>query len=198
MPILDDPNADARSLMNRRPCVCDGKASGIVCKHFWGLDQRFRAANAEAVRRGDVRRNCTLSDSFLLEFTEQEKPTFCNRYEPRKSEGLVAIVKRAARAAVFLGPKAGAGYEPYDVEFDSYRSMTAEDITKLREDMPDKIIPTMFGGFGGPGAGKSPDMLSAEDIMNGPQIGMLKPGEKIPGSELNTETEDVLGKLFDK
>lgn len=194
MPILDDPNADARSLMNRRPCVCDGKANGIVCQNFWALDQRFRAANAEAVRRGDVRRNCTLVDGFMLEFTEQEKPTFCNKYEPRKTEGLVAIVKRAARKAVFLPPKAGAGYEPYDAEFDSYKSVTVEDIAQLREDMPDRVIPSMFGGRNG----KSPDMFTIEDIANGEQIGMLKPGEKIPGSVLSDEAEEALRSLFDK
>ncbi len=194
MPILDDPNADARSLMNRRPCVCDGKANGIACKYFWGLDQRFRAANAEAVRRGDVRRNCTFPESFLLEFTEQEKPTFCNQYVPRKTEGLVALVQRAVRAAVFLGPKGGAGYEPYDAEFDSYRSVSQAEIDKMREEMPDKIIPSMFGGM----SGKSPDMFSFSDIANGPQIAILKPGETVPGLNLSKEAEAALDGLFGK
>lgn len=193
MPILDDPNADARSLMNRRPCVCDGKANGIVCKHFWGLDQRFRAANAEAVRRGDVRRNCTLTDAFMLEFTEQEKPTFCNRYEPRKTEGLVALVQRAVRAALFLGPKGGAGYVPYDADFDSYKPVTTDDIAKLREEMPDRAFPSLFGGMSG---GKSPDTFSFSDIANGPQIGMLKPGEKVPGLELSKAAEAALDAMF--
>ncbi len=192
MPIIDDPNADARSLMNRRPCVCDGKASGIVCKHFWALDQRFRAANADAVRRGDIRRSCTMPSSFMLEFTAQEKPTFCDRYEPRETPGFVAIVKRAARKIAFLPPKAGAGFEPYDAEFDSYKGMTVEELAKLREEMPDQRIPSMWGM-----GGKSPDQFTADDIINGPQIGMLKPGEKIPGSMLSDETENALNALFE-
>ncbi len=190
MTVLSDPNADARSLMNRRPCVCDGAASGIVCKHFWGLDQRFHAANADAVRRGDIRRNCTMVDGFMLEFTEPEKPTFCNRYTPRKTPGLVAITKRVARAAVGLKPKAGAGYEPYDVDFDSFKPMTPEEIEALRTAMPDRPIQWQHG--------MDPSRMNAFDIANSPPINMLAPGEKPKGLELSAETEAALGGIFDR
>ena len=198
--IIEDPSADARSLMYRSPCVCDGEASGIQCKHFWGIWQKFRAANADAVRRGEKQHACTLTNGLVLEYTTEEKPTYCVRYEPRKAQGLVNIVKRAAIACVGFTPqdgsgcvggtkkhKATAGYTGFDVEFAAYRGMTIEEINKLREDFPD--LPTKWG------AGKNPASMSASDIMNGEQIRILQPGETMPGV-LSDETESKLDGIF--
>ncbi len=187
--LTSDPNAEARSLMNRRPSVCDGAANGIPCAHFWGLVQRFRAANTDAIKRGDTRRNCTMVDGFMLEWVEEEKPTYCTAYTPRKSPGLLALVQRAVRAAVFLPIKGGAGYAEYDAWFDAYDPMTPEDIADLRALMPDRPIAFQHG--------KDPSTMSFEDIARGEQIGIVKPGEKIPGTELSTDVEKALGDIFD-
>ena len=110
MSIIDDPNADARSLMNRAPCVCDGERDGIPCRHYWSVIQKFKAANADALRSGEKNRACMLTAGLVLEFTEEEKPTYCNHYTPRPAPGLVAIVKRKVRALAHapLPPFAGS------------------------------------------------------------------------------------------
>ncbi len=207
--IIDDPNADARSLMMRAKCVCNGEANGVQCKHYWGVNQKFRAVNSDSVRRGEQNRSCKHVDGFLLEFVSEEKPTYCNHYEPRGAPGLVALVARAVSLALGLGPKSGIasgwideptstkmvistmGYVAYDKTFESYDPMTNEKIEALRKEMPDRPVVGRWKT-------SDPSALSADDIVNGPQIGMLKPGEPIPGLELSKETEAALGGIFDK
>ncbi len=189
--IIDDPNAEARSLMNRAPCICNGEQNGIPCTHYWNVIQKFRASNADGLRSGEKQRACTLTDGLVLEFTEDEKPTFCGRYEPRKTRGLVAITKRAVRTLVGLSPHAGHGYEAYNKDFEEFRPMTVAEIARNREAFPDK--PVAFGV-----GGKNPAMWTADDIMNGPQIGILKPGEKPPSTTLSDETEAGLDGIFGK
>lgn len=185
----EDPNADARSLMMRAPCICDGEAKGIPCRHYWSVIQKFRAQNADTLRSGEKQRACTLTSGLVLEFTTEEKPTYCNNYDPRKTNGLVSIVKRTARAAVGLSPKAGWGYAKVDDDFVKYNPMTIEEIEELRKKYPDQDIPGMRG--------KNPLSMSAHDIATGPQIGILQPGEKMPTLGLSEDTEKELGGIFD-
>jgi len=185
MTLIEDPNADARSLMYRAPCVCTGAANGIRCKHLWSVAQKFRAQNADAMRLGEKHRSCTLTDSFLFEFTSEEEPTYCDRYEPKKEPGLVAIGKRVS--ARLLGRKKGPGYVTYDQGFARFNPMTIKEIQKLREEFPDQ---PMWG------SGKSPLMMTMDDIANGPQIGIVKPGEEAPPSGLSPETEKELDGIF--
>ena len=197
MTIIDNPSADARSLMYRTPCVCDGEASGIPCQHFWGIWQKFRAANSDSVRRGEKQHACTLTAGLVLEYTTEEKPTYCARYEPRKAHGLVNIVKRAAAAMIGRAPGYGAagakkhrstaGYEVFDETFNTYNGMTVEEIKALREQYPDQ--PSKWG------AGKHPMSMTVDDIINGEQIGILKPGESLPGesAELTQGLDGIFG-----
>lgn len=68
--------------------------------------------------------------------------------------------------------------------------MTLEEIAALRAKIPDPPPnPYQIGG-------KSPDQLSVDDIMNGPQIGIVKPGESIPGVTLAPEADKMLDDLF--
>jgi hypothetical protein len=187
MTLIEDPNADARSLMNRAPCICDGESSSVVCKHYWSVIQKFHAQNADGLRSGEKQRACTLTEGLVLEFTSEEKPTVCNRYEARKETGLVAILKRSANA-LLMQPK-GAGYVRFDSEFAKFNPMTVEEIAKLREQFPDR--PVVWG------QGKRPDMMTVADIANGPQIGILKPGEEMPGG-LSEETDKALDGIFDR
>ncbi len=207
--IIDDPNADARSLMMRAKCVCNGEANGVQCKHYWGVNQKFRSINSDSVRRGEQNRSCKHVDGFLLEFVSEEKPTYCNHYEPRGAPGLVALVARAVSLALGLGPKSGIisgwiegseydakqvlstmGFIAYDGNFEGYKPLTNEEISRLREEMPDRPVVGRWKT-------ENPGTLGVDDIVNGPQIGMLKPGEPIPGLELSKETEAALGGIFD-
>jgi hypothetical protein len=194
--VVQDENADRRSLMYQAPCVCSGEANGVQCKHYWYAFQQFPSANADAVRDGDKRRNCTVAPSFMLEFTDKEKPTRCNRYEPRLASGLVAIVKRTAARIAGLAPRAGAsnggwvvtwGFVGLDHRFEDFRPLTAADVKKLRETFPD--LPKVLG------AGKRLDQLSIQDIIDGPQIGILRPGEKVPEG-LSDETSSAVDGIF--
>ncbi len=201
--IVEDPNADARSLMMRAPCVCNGEANGVQCKYYWAIVQKFRAANADAVRSGEKQRGCHLVDGFMLEYTSEEKPTYCNSYEPRVAGGLVALVQRAAAEAVGLAPQAGRlpvlnktskdyvtwGFVPFDSEYEDFHPMTNEEIAALRKEMPDRPI-QWFGN-------KNPASMTVDDIVNGPQINILKPGEELPTSEtLSKESETALDGIF--
>lgn len=186
---IEDPGAEARSLMYRAACICDGERTGIPCKHYWAVIQRFRAANADALRSGEKQRSCTMAQSFLLEWTSEEKPSFCNRYEPKPTSGLVSIVKRTSRRLVGLPPKPGAGYEKFNTDFETFRPMTNEEIARLREEIPDPPSAAFA-------TGKPPTAWTMDDIMSGPQIGILKPGEKPPGQELSPETEKALDEIF--
>lgn len=186
---IEDPAADARSLMHRAACICDGERTGIPCKHYWSVIQKFRAANADSLRSGEKQRACTLCPSFLLEWTTEEQPTFCGRYEPRKTPGLIALVKRAARSAAFLPPKAGQGYEARNLDFETFRPLTKEEIEQLRKEMPDEQ-------FANQQSGKPPTSWTVDDIVNGPQIGILKPGEQLPSQGLSSDTEKALDEMF--
>jgi len=188
MTIIEDPNADARSLMYRAPCICNGEKTGVQCKHFWGFFKKFAAANADTVRDGEKQRSCTLVPGWPLEFVDEEKPTRCNRFEPRKEPGLVAITKRAAVRLV--GGKEGPGYVRFDDSFERFNPMTEEDIKKLREEFPDRPVVGRFT------MGKNPMSMTPDDIINGPQIGIVKPGESAPSSELSEETSRAVDGLF--
>ncbi len=169
--------------MNRAPCVCSGEATGIRCAHYWRVSQRIRAANAEFLREGIKQRACTVTPGWPLEFTEDEKPSYCNRYEPAKEPGLVNIMRRA----VGLG-----GYAKYDAQVEEFRPMTPEEVAKLREEFPDDPREQAFAN------GKNPGEMTADDIMNGPQIGILPPGAPVPDGKLDEQAEDAIAGIFGK
>ncbi len=192
--ILSDPNADARSLMKRAPCLCDGEKTGVPCKNFWTVWQKFDAANADGLRTGERSHSCTLTESFLLEWTSEEQPTGCNRYSPRPAEGLFALVQRAVGLVLGLKPNANSrlsstpGYVRFDADFTAFKPMTLEEIEALREEFPDRPITWS--------AGKDPSKMSAAEIFSSEPIGMLKPGEQIPGS-LSVETQNAVNSIFE-
>jgi hypothetical protein len=193
--LLADPNSDDRSLMNRAPCICDGEKTGVPCQSFWAVTQKFDAANADALRSGVKNRQCTLMHGWLLEFVSEEKPTFCNRYSPRPAPGLLALVQRAIGNALGMTPNQNAhfrtstpGFMRFDDEFNRFHPMTLAEIDRLREEFPDRPVTW--------GVGKDPSKMSVGDIMNSDPIGILKPGETMPGS-LSSETSAFVDGIFD-
>lgn len=174
MPHIDDPNADARSLMMKAPCVCSGEKNGIRCKHYWALMQKFSAANADTLRDGKKRRNCTLVNSFMLEFDDKDAPTYCVAYEPLPAPGLVNILRRAVRTAPLAGGLCGAeskkntsGYVPYDDRFEVFRPMTLEEIEKNRAENPDRPVvfdQFRFNGLRNPATLSDPDAIAKDSV----------------------------------
>lgn len=184
MSLIHDPGAEARSLMVNAPCICNGEKTGYVCKHYWSVMQKFSANNADTMRDGEKQRACTLMSGWPLEFVSEEFPTRCNRYEKRPLPGLLALVARAVGLAEH-------GWQKFDPKFEEFNPMTLEEIAALRAKIPDPPPnPYQIGG-------KTPDQLSVDDIMNGPQIGIVKPGESIPGVTLAPEADKALDELFD-
>lgn len=184
MSLIHDPGADARSLMLNAPCVCNGEKTGYVCKHYWSVMQKFSANNADTMRDGEKQRACTLMNGWPLEFYSEEFPTRCNRYERRPLPGLFALVARA------IGLADDNGWQKFDPAFETFNPMTLEEIAELRRLKPDPAPdPFQIGG-------KRPDQLSASDIMNGPQINIVKPGEGIPGVTLSADADKALDEIF--
>lgn len=183
MSLIHDPGADARSLMLNAPCVCNGEKTGYVCKHYWSVMQKFSANNADTMRDGEKQRACTLMNGWPLEFVSEEFPTRCNRYERRPLPGLFALVARAIGLA-------DRGWQQFDPGFEEFNPLTLEEIAELRRLKPDPAPdPFQIGG-------KRPDQLSASDIMNGPQINIVKPGEGIPGVTLSADADKALDEIF--
>lgn len=170
--------------MLNAPCVCNGEKTGYVCKHYWSVMQKFSANNADTMRDGEKQRACTLMNGWPLEFYSEEFPTRCNRYERRPLPGLFALVARA------IGLADDNGWQKFDPAFETFNPMTLEEIAELRRLNPDPAPdPFQIGG-------KRPDQLSASDIMNGPQINIVKPGEGIPGVTLSADADKALDEIF--
>jgi hypothetical protein len=182
MPFIDDPGADARSLMLNAPSICNGEKTGHPCVHYWAVNQKFKAGNADTVRDGEKQRACTLVAGWPLEWTSEEAPTKCNRYARRPRPGLLALVQRAVGLA--------QGYEKPFTDFEAYNPMTWDEINKLREDRPDPA-PDPFR------AGPDPSTMTAHDIINGPQIGIAPAGTVVTESGLKPETHSFVEGLFD-
>lgn len=182
MSLIHDPGAEARSLMYNAPCICNGEKTGFVCKHYWAVIQKFAANNADTMRDGEKQRACTLMSGWPLEFVSEEFPTRCNRYERKPLPGLFALVARAVGLAE-------RGWQAYDPAFEDFNPMTLDEIAELRKRVPDPA-PDPFQ------RGKRPDQLTVTDIINGPQIGIVQPGESIPGVTLAPEADKVLDEMF--
>jgi hypothetical protein len=183
MTLIHDPGAEARSLMMNAPCICNGEKTGFVCKHYWSVMQKFAANNADTLRDGEKQRACTLMNGWPLEFVSEEFPTRCNRYERKPLPGLIALVARAVGLA-------DRGWQKFDPGFEEFHPMTLEEIEDLRKLKPDPAPDPFQRG------GKRPDQLSADDIINGPQINIVKPGEAVPGTTLSPEADKALDEMF--
>ncbi len=157
-----------------------------------------------------------MAPSFLLEWTSEEKPTYCGRYEPRKAPGLRALVARAVAGALFLKPGedptlrvavgshvlnlglgVGGGYAKFDTEFGVFRPMTPEEIEANRKANPDRDIAWGSARFGQ----KNPTEWNASDIAGGEQINMVPrnaDGTQTPltGAALSAATEAALSGVF--
>ena len=169
--------------MLNAPCICNGEKTGYVCRHYWSVMQKFAANNADTMRDGEKQRACTLMNGWPLEFVSEEFPTKCNRYERRPLPGLLALVARAVGLAE-------RGWQKYDPAFEDFNPLTLEEIDELRRLKPDPAPDPFQKG------GKRPDQLSVSDIINGPQIGIVKPGESIPGVTLAADADKALDEMF--
>lgn len=82
--LIDDPSADARSEMMRKPAICNGKANGVPCRYYWLHIAKVESNNPDILRQGEFHRACLISPGFPVEFSEETIPHTCNQYVPRR------------------------------------------------------------------------------------------------------------------
>lgn len=181
---IEDPGAERRSLMLKKPFICNGALTGIQCEHYWLRFAPIVANNPDNLKDGERGRACLLSEAFLPEFDSADTPTFCNRYEPRKATGLVNIARRALSS---MGFKAG-GYVAYDKPHEEYSPLSPEEIRELQAadpSTPDEYFPPQMG-------------ISVADIARVQTANMGPAPAPKPGETTKDEVEAALASLTEK
>lgn len=80
--IIEDPKDRERSLMFKKPTVCDGQRDGFQCKHYWFFISRVDVANPDALRTGRKDRFCVFNGgTFPMGDGGSELAVECNKYE---------------------------------------------------------------------------------------------------------------------
>lgn len=181
---IEDPGAERRSLMLKKPFICNGALTGHQCEHYWLRFAPIVANNPDNLKDGERGRACLLSDAFLPEFDSKDTPTFCNRYEPRKAPGLVNIARRAFGA---MGIGKG-GYVGFDKAHEVYSSLSPEEIREMQAadpSTPDEYFPPALG-------------ISVADIARVQTANMGPAPAPKPGEISPEEVDAVLATLTEK
>lgn len=173
---IEDPGAERRSLMLKKPFICNGALTGNQCTHYWLRFAPLVANNPDNLKDGERGRACLLSEAFLPEFDSTDTPNFCNRYEPRKAPGLVNIARR------IIGR---GGYVRYDKAHEEYDSLAPETIREMQAadpSTPDEYFPPQMG-------------ISVADIARVQTANMGPAPEPKPGETTKDEVEAALASL---
>jgi len=81
MTVLQDPEAEKRSIMSQRVPRCNGHQDGLQCKHYWFVQANIQVLNADHFREGERLRRCMLVvPTQNLDY--KDLATACNQYEP--------------------------------------------------------------------------------------------------------------------
>jgi len=79
--ILQDPEAEKRSIMSQRVPRCNGHQDGIQCRYYWFVRANITVLNADHFKEGERLRRCLLvSTTQNLDY--KDLATSCNQYEP--------------------------------------------------------------------------------------------------------------------
>ena len=173
---IEDPGAERRSLMLKKPFICNGALTGHQCEHYWLRFAPIVANNPDNLKDGERGRACLLSDAFLPEFDSTDTPTFCNRYEPRKAPGLVNILRRAFTKKGYIG---------FDKEHEIYSSLSPEEIREMQAadpSTPDEYFPPALG-------------ISVADIARVQTANMGPAPAPKPGETTKDEVDAALASL---
>jgi hypothetical protein len=167
--LIDDPKAKDRSLMLKKPSICNGQATGHPCKHYWFHTQKVESNNPDELRSGEKHRACLISPGFPVEFSDEEIPHVCNQYSPRKKTGLRGL----------LGQK-----EAYDATQEEYNPLTPEEVRALRANDDPTPLPEVdeFSRF-------------ATQVHQGNKKGLPIVGQS---DATETDLEDFLGNFKDE
>lgn len=143
MGMIHDPEAESRSVMLKRPALCNGQKTGRSCVHYWAHAEKVESNNPDNLRLGEMFRGCGYHPSIVHEMSESQLATVCNRYEPRK-------LPLFRRALVVLGLADDPG--KYDPSFEEYQPLTPDEIKQLQDGSPSTQVEQvpMTGGAAQP------------------------------------------------
>jgi len=158
--MIHDPEAEQRSIMMKRPALCNGQKTGRSCAFYWVHTEKVESNNPDNLRLGEIFRGCILHDSIVHEMSESQLATSCNQYKPRK----LPLFRRAL-AVLNLTEDPGK----YDPTIEEYQPLSPEEIRELQKGSSDPLgrdDDAVAGGVPGQTAPLTDDMLKA---LNGPR-----------------------------
>lgn len=86
---LDDLRA--QSPMLQRPVLCNGKATGRQCVHYWMHIKAVHSETPHLLRQGMTYRSCLVHPSMVIEMNSDEQPHTCSRYAPQRKRFLAML-----------------------------------------------------------------------------------------------------------
>jgi hypothetical protein len=125
--LIEDPEAEKRSLMMRRKALCNGASTGRCCVHYWVHVEKVESNNADYLRRGELYRVCGYHPSIANEMSHEQLATECNQFVPRR---LPMWKRPLALLRIVSDPG------KYDPSFEDYQPLTPEQIQALQDEMP--------------------------------------------------------------
>lgn len=148
--LIDDPKAKNRSLMHKKPSLCNGQATGAPCVHYWFHTQKVESNNPDELKDGEKHRACLISPGFPVEFSDEEIPHVCNQYRPRKLPGLKGLLGFTAQ---------------YNAADEEYSPLSPEEVAALRAADPTPPPPELdaFGQFAAAAAARKSLPIVGQD-----------------------------------
>jgi hypothetical protein len=125
--IVEDFEAEKRSLMAKAKPLCNGEKNGRSCVHYWAHVEKVESVNPDYLRRGELFRVCGFHPSIAHEMNQHQLAVECNRYAPRR----LPLFKRPLAV---LGLVKDPG--KYDPNFEEYQPISAAQLKLLQEETP--------------------------------------------------------------
>lgn len=161
--LIHDPEAEGRSIMMKRPALCNGQRTGRQCVHYWMHIEKVESNNADNLRLGETYRGCALDKTpavLVHQMTANELAVVCNRFEPRR----LPFYKRPLRWLRLIDDP--GAYKP---DLEEYRPLTPDDIREIQTGSSDPLgrdqVP-MTGGIPGVTAPLSDEAVEAMVAAN--------------------------------
>lgn len=79
--LVENPEEDKISLMNKQKCLCNGEETGKQCQHYWVFIHKVESNNPASLRMGEVKRVCLISSAYPIEMASDEMAVMCNMYQ---------------------------------------------------------------------------------------------------------------------
>lgn len=181
--LIHDPGAEKRSLMMRRPALCNGQATGRCCAYYWVHVEKVESNNPDNLRLGEVYRGCTFAPSIVHEMTEAQLATVCNQYKPRR---LPLWQRPLAALRVLKDPGR------YDPSIETYEPLPPEQIRQLQaaDEIADVPQVAMVGGVPGATAPMSDEQIATMRAQLAARAGRLTASTAVRALDDNPDADE--------